>query len=71
MMTSVIYLIEMFRVIFIDLNLLDILGGCRKQLAAIRELVELPLRHPEVFNSIGIPPPRGVLLYGPSGTGAF
>jgi len=47
----------------------DDIGGCRKQLASIRELVELPLRHPEVFNSIGIPPPRGVLLHGPSGTG--
>jgi transitional endoplasmic reticulum ATPase len=47
----------------------DDIGGCRGQLASIRELVELPLRHPEVFNSIGIPPPRGVLLHGPSGTG--
>jgi len=47
----------------------DDIGGCRKQLAAIRELVELPLRHPEVFSSVGIPPPRGVLLHGPSGTG--
>ena len=47
----------------------DDIGGCRSQLASIRELVELPLRHPEVFNSLGIPPPRGVLLHGPSGTG--
>lgn len=47
----------------------DDIGGCRKQLAAIRELVELPLRHPEVFSSVGIPPPRGVLLHGLSGTG--
>jgi transitional endoplasmic reticulum ATPase len=47
----------------------DDIGGCRSQLASIRELVELPLRHPEVFNAMGIPPPRGVLLHGPSGTG--
>lgn len=47
----------------------DDIGGCRSQLAAIRELVELPLRHPEVFVSVGVPAPRGVLLYGPSGTG--
>ncbi len=35
----------------------------------IRELVELPLRHPQLFRSVGIPPPRGVLLYGPPGSG--
>lgn len=47
----------------------DDIGGCRKQLAQIRELVELPLRHPQLFKSIGIKPPRGILLYGPPGTG--
>ncbi|PRT54416.1 Cell division control protein 48 [Wickerhamiella sorbophila] len=45
------------------------IGGCRKQMAQIRELVELPLRHPQLFKSIGIKPPRGVLMYGPPGTG--
>lgn len=40
----------------------DDIGGCRKQLAQIREMVELPLRHPQLFKSIGIKPPRGVLL---------
>ena len=44
-------------------------GGCGKQLAQIKELVELPLRHPKLFQYIGIPPPRGVLLYGPPGSG--
>ncbi|PVV03740.1 hypothetical protein BB560_001768 [Smittium megazygosporum] len=44
-------------------------GGCRKQMAQIRELVELPLRHPQLFKTIGIKPPRGILLYGPPGTG--
>jgi transitional endoplasmic reticulum ATPase len=39
----------------------DDIGGARKQLAQIRELVELPLRHPQLFKSIGIKPPRGRL----------
>jgi hypothetical protein len=43
--------------------------GCRKQMAQIRELVELPLRHPQLFKSIGIMPPRGILMFGPPGTG--
>lgn len=47
----------------------DDLGGCDRQLAQIRELVELPLRHPQIFRTVGIPPPRGVLLYGPPGSG--
>ncbi|KAI9179184.1 AAA ATPase cdc48 [Blastocladiella emersonii ATCC 22665] len=47
----------------------DDLGGVRKQLAQIRELVELPLRHPQLFKSIGIKPPRGILMFGPPGTG--
>ncbi|KAG5518608.1 hypothetical protein PMAC_003006 [Pneumocystis sp. 'macacae'] len=47
----------------------DDIGGCRKKMAQIRELVELPLRHPQLFKSIGIKPPRGILLYGPPGTG--
>lgn len=47
----------------------DDIGGARKQMAQIRELVELPLRHPQLFKSIGIKPPRGILLFGPPGTG--
>jgi len=47
----------------------DDVGGCRKQLAQVRELVELPLRHPNLFKSIGVKPPRGVLLHGPPGSG--
>lgn len=47
----------------------DDIGGCRKQMAQIRELVELPLRHPQLFKAIGIKPPKGVLMYGPPGTG--
>ena len=48
----------------------DDIGGARKQMAQIREMVELPLRHPGLFKAIGIKPPRGILLYGPPGTGS-
>ncbi|TVU48424.1 hypothetical protein EJB05_08060, partial [Eragrostis curvula] len=47
----------------------DDVGGMRKQLGQIRELVELPLRHPQLFKSIGLKPPKGILLYGPPGSG--
>ncbi|KAG1660301.1 hypothetical protein FOA52_003322 [Chlamydomonas sp. UWO 241] len=47
----------------------DDVGGVRKQLAQIRELVELPLRHPALFKTIGVKPPKGILLYGPPGSG--
>ncbi|KAG8388559.1 hypothetical protein BUALT_Bualt02G0138000 [Buddleja alternifolia] len=47
----------------------DDVGGVRKQMAQIRELVELPLRHPQLFKSIGVKPPKGILLYGPPGSG--
>ncbi|XP_056171148.1 cell division control protein 48 homolog A-like isoform X2 [Syzygium oleosum] len=47
----------------------DDVGGVRKQMAQIRELVELPLRHPQLFESIGVKPPKGALLYGPPGSG--
>ena len=47
----------------------DDIGGCRRQLVQIREMVELPIRHPELFKNIGIKPPRGVLMYGPPGSG--
>merc|ERR1712012_1015306 len=47
----------------------DDIGGCRKQMAQIREMVELPLSHPGLFKAIGVKPPRGILLFGPPGTG--
>lgn len=47
----------------------DDIGGCRRQLVQIREMVELPIRHPELFKNIGIKPPRGILMYGPPGSG--
>lgn len=47
----------------------DDIGGVRKQLALIREMVELPLRHPQLFRNLGVKPPKGLLLYGPPGCG--
>jgi len=45
------------------------IGGLQKQVALVREMIELPVKHPEMFTNYGIQPPRGVLLHGPSGTG--
>ncbi|NWW34588.1 SPAT5 protein, partial [Panurus biarmicus] len=47
----------------------DMIGGLGSQLRTVRETLELPLKQPELFKSYGIPPPRGVLLCGPPGTG--
>uniref|UniRef100_A0A4W5JPA2 AFG2 AAA ATPase homolog A n=1 Tax=Hucho hucho TaxID=62062 RepID=A0A4W5JPA2_9TELE len=47
----------------------SMIGGLSSQLNVIRETIELPLKHPELFSNYGITPPRGVLLYGPPGTG--
>jgi 26S proteasome regulatory subunit T2 len=45
------------------------IGGLEKQIQEIKEAVELPLTHPELYEEIGIKPPKGVILYGPPGTG--
>ncbi|MBC7109522.1 MAG: AAA family ATPase, partial [Archaeoglobi archaeon] len=45
------------------------IGGLKKELEQIREMIELPMKHPELFQRLGIEPPKGVLLYGPPGTG--
>ncbi len=45
------------------------IGGLNAPIQKIREMVELPLRHPELFERLGIEPPKGVMLYGPPGTG--
>ncbi|HEV2564742.1 MAG TPA: CDC48 family AAA ATPase [Microvirga sp.] len=47
----------------------DDIGGLGSTVDQVREMVELPLRHPELFQRLGIDPPKGVLLYGPPGTG--
>jgi transitional endoplasmic reticulum ATPase len=45
------------------------IGGLEEEIKKIREMVELPLKHPEIFSRLGIDPPKGVLLYGPPGCG--
>lgn len=55
-----------------DMNLgvnYEDIGGLGEELKKVREMIELPLRHPQIFDTLGIDPPRGVLLHGPPGTG--
>ena len=47
----------------------DDIGGLKYQITELRETVELPIKHPEIFEEIGIDPPKGILLYGPPGNG--
>ncbi|KAF7139503.1 hypothetical protein RHSIM_Rhsim07G0169100 [Rhododendron simsii] len=47
----------------------DMIGGLDQQIKEIKEVIELPIKHPELFESLGIAQPKGVLLYGPPGTG--
>ncbi|GAM28803.1 hypothetical protein SAMD00019534_119790 [Acytostelium subglobosum LB1] len=51
-----------------DITYKDV-GGCKEQIEKLREVVEMPLLHPEKFVELGIDPPKGVLMYGPPGTG--
>jgi transitional endoplasmic reticulum ATPase len=52
-----------------DVVTYDDVGGLSEEIQRIREMVELPLKHPELFHRLNIDPPKGVLFYGPSGTG--
>lgn len=47
----------------------DSIGGLAEQIREVREVIELPLKNPQIFERVGILPPKGVLLYGPPGTG--
>ena len=47
----------------------SMIGGLSEQIRELRESIELPLMNPELFQRVGINPPKGVLLYGPPGTG--
>ncbi|MDD5133298.1 MAG: CDC48 family AAA ATPase [Candidatus Nanoarchaeia archaeon] len=52
----------------IDVTYEDV-GGLEEEVKKVREMIELPMRHPELFKALGIDPPKGVLLHGPPGTG--
>lgn len=47
----------------------EMVGGLDTQIKEIKEVIELPVKHPELFDALGIAQPKGVLLYGPPGTG--
>jgi len=51
-----------------SINYEDI-GGLNSEIKKVREMVEIPMKHPEIFNKLGVSPPKGVLLHGPPGTG--
>jgi 26S proteasome regulatory subunit T6 len=47
----------------------DMIGGLDEQIKEVREVIELPIKHPEIFDTLGIAQPKGVIMYGPPGTG--
>lgn len=49
----------------------EMVGGLDTQIKEIKEVIELPVKHPELFDALGIAQPKGVLLYGPPGTGIY
>lgn len=61
--------VEQFVILEKPLITFNEIGGLQKQIQEIKEVVELPLKKPELFKKIGIEPPKGILLYGPPGTG--
>jgi transitional endoplasmic reticulum ATPase len=62
-----------FRGIHVKTNISTVnfkyIGGLKKQISLLQEVIQLPLEHPDVFAKLGINPPRGILLYGPPGNG--
>eukprot|EP01103_Thecamoeba_quadrilineata_P003826 TRINITY_DN13564_c0_g1_i1.p1 TRINITY_DN13564_c0_g1~~TRINITY_DN13564_c0_g1_i1.p1 ORF type:complete len:412 (-),score=87.85 TRINITY_DN13564_c0_g1_i1:60-1196(-) len=62
-------LVSLMRVEKVPDSTYEMVGGLNKQIKEIKEVIELPIKHPELFESLGIAQPKGVLLYGPPGTG--
>lgn len=62
-------LVSLMRVEKVPDSTYDMIGGLDKQIKEIKEVIELPIKHPELFEALGIQQPKGVLLYGPPGTG--
>merc|ERR1719464_1473822 len=62
-------LVQLMRVEKTPDSTYEMVGGVDKQIKEIKEVIELPIKHPEIFEALGIAQPKGVLLYGPPGTG--
>ena len=67
--TKVDPLVSLMKVEKVPDSTYDMVGGLSKQIREIKEVIELPIKHPELFESLGVAQPKGVLLYGPPGTG--
>merc|ERR1711865_363065 len=67
--TKVDPLVSLMKVEAVPDSTYDMIGGLEKQVLEIKEVVELPIKHPELFEALGVAQPKGVLLYGPPGTG--
>jgi len=67
--TKVDPLVSLMKVEAVPDSTYDMIGGLSKQVMEIKEVIELPIKHPELFESLGVAQPKGVLLYGPPGTG--
>lgn len=67
--TKVDPLVSLMKVEKVPDSTYDMVGGLDKQIQEVKEVIELPIKHPELFESLGVAQPKGVLLYGPPGTG--
>ena len=67
--TKVDPLVSLMKVEKVPDSTYDMVGGLDKQIMEIKEVIELPIKHPELFDALGVAQPKGVLLYGPPGTG--
>merc|ERR1719182_212956 len=67
--TKVDPLISLMKVEAVPDSTYDMIGGLEQQVLEIKEVIELPIQHPELFESLGVSQPKGVLLHGPPGTG--
>ena len=65
--TKVDPLVSLMKVEKVPDSTYDMVGGLDKQIQEIKEVIELPIKHPELFDSLGVAQPKGVLLYGPPG----
>ena len=69
MPTKVDPIVSLMKVEKVPDSTYDMCGGLNKQIAEVKEVIELPFKHPELFEALGVQQPNGVLLYGPPGTG--